>query len=77
MYGIITGSIILSFLHALIPNHWLPVLAIGKKDNWSLAEISKVTFLSGLAHAISTILLGGIVGVLGLQPSGILPKRRY
>ena len=54
-------------LHAVIPNHWLPVLAIGRKDNWSLQEITKVTFLSGLAHALSTIAIGIILGLLGLQ----------
>ncbi len=67
MYSIITGSLIISLLHAVIPNHWLPVLAIGKKDNWTLQEITKVTFLSGLAHALSTIVIGIILGLLGLQ----------
>ena len=67
MYSIITGSLILSLLHAVIPNHWLPVLAIGKKDNWSLQEITRVTFISGLAHALSTIAIGIILGLLGLQ----------
>ncbi|MBS1511693.1 MAG: hypothetical protein JST86_12680 [Bacteroidetes bacterium] len=67
MYSIFIGSILLSLLHAVIPNHWLPVLAIGKKDNWNLQEITKVTFLSGLAHALSTIVIGIVLGLLGLQ----------
>ncbi|MEI2750752.1 MAG: hypothetical protein V9E88_18600 [Ferruginibacter sp.] len=67
MYGILIGSLLLSLLHAVIPNHWLPVLAIGRKDNWSIREVSKVTFISGLAHAISTIALGIILGLLGLK----------
>lgn len=67
MYSILTGSILLSLLHAIIPNHWLPVLAIGKKEKWSLQEITTVTFLSGLAHALSTIVIGLILGFLGVQ----------
>jgi putative Mn2+ efflux pump MntP len=67
MYSIFIGSLLLSLLHAVIPNHWLPVIAIGKKDNWSLNEVTKVTFLSGLAHALSTIAIGIILGLLGLQ----------
>ena len=67
MYSIITGSLLLSLLHAIIPNHWLPVLAIGKKEKWSITEVTKVTFLSGLAHALSTIAIGIILGLLGLQ----------
>jgi putative Mn2+ efflux pump MntP len=67
MYSVIIGSLLLSLLHAVIPNHWLPILAIGRKDNWTLQEITKVTFISGLAHALSTIGLGIILGFLGLQ----------
>ena len=67
MYSIIVGSVLLSVLHAVIPNHWLPVLAIGKKENWTLREVTEVTFLSGLAHALSTIVIGIIIGYIGLQ----------
>jgi nickel/cobalt exporter len=66
MYSIIAGSVLLSLLHALIPSHWLPILAIGKKEKWSLNEVLKVTLFSGLAHVLSTILIGGLLGFLGL-----------
>jgi putative Mn2+ efflux pump MntP len=67
MFSILTGSLLLSLLHAVIPNHWLPVLAIGRKENWTINEVSRVTFLSGLAHALSTIIIGIIIGLLGLK----------
>ena len=72
MYSIITGSLIISLLHAVIPNHWLPVLAIGKKDNWTLQEVTKVTFIYGLAHALSTIVIRIILELLGLPSNGFL-----
>ncbi len=65
--SIILGSLVLSVLHALIPNHWLPVLAIGRKENWTIAETTSVTLMSGLSHALSTVLIGVGVGLLGLQ----------
>ncbi len=64
MFGIITGSLIISLLHAVIPNHWLPVLAIGKKEGWSLAETSRITFIAGAAHVISTVLIGLLLGMM-------------
>ncbi len=67
MYNIILGSVLISLLHAVIPNHWLPVLAIGRKDNWTLREVTNVTFVSGLAHALSTISIGIILGLLGVR----------
>jgi len=67
MYSIITGSIIISLLHAIIPNHWLPVIAIGRKDKWSLREVSHVTLLCALAHGLSTILIGIFLSVIGSE----------
>lgn len=69
MITLITGSLILSILHALIPNHWLPVLAISKKENWTLGQTTSVTFVTGLAHAVSTVLIGVIIGVVGVKLS--------
>lgn len=67
MISIIGGSLILSVLHALIPNHWLPVLAISRKENWSLNRTTYVTFLSGLSHALSTVGIGIAIGLVGLK----------
>lgn len=67
MFSIITGSLIISVLHAVIPNHWLPVIAIGRKEQWTLQEITKVTLTCALAHGISTILLGAVLSFLGAK----------
>jgi nickel/cobalt exporter len=67
MFSIITGSIILSLLHATIPNHWLPVIAIGRKEKWSVAEVTQVTFISAVAHGLSTVAIGLVLGFIGAQ----------
>lgn len=67
MYNIIIGSLLISLLHAVIPNHWLPVLAIGKKEGWSLAETSRITFIAGIAHVISTVIIGLLLGLIGSE----------
>ena len=72
MIALITGSLLLSFLHAVIPNHWLPILAIAKKENWSLSVTMKVTFISGLAHAASTVLIGAMLAFVGARLSTTL-----
>ena len=65
MNQILIGSILLSLLHAIIPSHWLPIISIGKKDNWSIKEVTQVTFFSGIAHALSTIIIGRYFRVIG------------
>ena len=51
----------------MIPNHWLPVLAIGKKEGWSLAETTRVTFVAGMAHVISTVIIGLLLAMIGSE----------
>lgn len=69
MTSIIIGSFLISLLHALIPSHWLPVLAIGRRENWGLKETERVTLISGLAHVLSTIIIGILLGLIGLELS--------
>ncbi|MBS1682299.1 MAG: manganese efflux pump [Bacteroidetes bacterium] len=58
MVALIFGSLLLSLLHAIIPNHWLPILAIGKKEKWQLNEVLSITAVAGLSHVLSTLLIG-------------------
>jgi len=72
MTSLLIGSFLISLLHAVIPNHWLPVLAIGRKEGWSLAETTRITFLSGLAHVLSTVLIGLLLAIIGNQLAGYI-----
>jgi uncharacterized membrane protein YbjE (DUF340 family) len=69
MYNIIIGSLLISLLHAVIPNHWLPVLAVGKKHGWTLPETSRITFIAGMAHVLSTVIIGILLGLIGSELS--------
>ncbi len=35
---VLFGSIALSIVHASIPNHWLPLIAIGRTERWTHRE---------------------------------------
>lgn len=65
MNQILIGSLLISLLHAVIPNHWLPVLAIGRKEGWSLAETTRITFIAGISHVISTVAIGVLLALIG------------
>lgn len=64
MVEILTGTFIISLLHALIPSHWLPLVSLAKAQKWSESELIKVGFSLSLAHVLSTVLLGLILGGL-------------
>lgn len=67
MYQIITGTVIVSLMHAIIPSHWIPLLMISKNAKWSKSETVRITLLTGLAHVLSSFLLGLILGWLGFS----------
>lgn len=69
MIHIIIGSLLLSVVHASIPNHWIPLVALGRSENWSKKETLVITAITGVAHTASTIIIGIIVGFLGYELS--------
>ena len=69
MTQILLGSLLLSAIHALIPNHWIPLVAIGRAEGWSRSETLTFTGITGLAHVTSTILIGVVAGLLGHELS--------
>lgn len=69
MWQIFVGSVILSLIHASIPNHWLPLIAIAKSEKWSLKETLSATLITGFSHTLSTIIIGIAVGFAGFALS--------
>lgn len=67
MLQILLGSVLLSLIHAAIPNHWVPLVAIGRAQKWSHKETLWITVIVGLAHILSTVAIGVLVGFVGLQ----------
>ena len=65
MLTLLAGTALLSVFHALIPSHWLPVLAVSKRQDWPVRQTLWITLLAGLAHVLSTVILGGIFAALG------------
>ena len=52
-------------IHELMPDHWIPIVMIGKTERWSRKEIFWITALIAIPHIISTILIGTIIGIIG------------
>jgi putative Mn2+ efflux pump MntP len=65
MFSIIAGTFILALIHALIPNHWLPLVAVARSEKWNARELNVITILAAAAHVIGTVALGIILGKIG------------
>ncbi|MFL5788627.1 MAG: hypothetical protein ACJ748_11285 [Flavisolibacter sp.] len=65
MFTVIGGTILLAFVHSLIPNHWLPLVAVAKGEKWDRKELMSVTLFAAIAHVLGTVALGLILGFMG------------
>lgn len=69
MTTLLTGTIMLSLLHGLIPSHWLPVLALKEKFGWQGSKTVRIAAMAAFAHSLSTFLLGVFLGLFSLSLS--------
>ena len=67
MFTVIAGTVLLAFVHALIPNHWMPLVAVARAEGWKRKEVTTVTLLAALAHVVGTVALGFVLGMIGKE----------
>jgi sulfite exporter TauE/SafE len=57
----------LGLVHTLIgPDHYLPFIVMSKSRRWSHARTAVITFLCGLGHILSSVVLGLVGVALGI-----------
>lgn len=67
MFSLVAGTFILALIHALIPNHWLPLVAVAKAEHWKTREMTSITFISATAHVLGTVALGIVLGLISKE----------
>jgi len=69
MIQVFIGALVLSLVHAIMPDHWIPLIMISRSEKWSRIETSWITALIAIPHIISTTLIGIIIGIIGYKLS--------
>jgi hypothetical protein len=59
------AAITVGSLHALAPDHWVPIAAVSRARGWSLRRTGRVALLCGFGHVTVSALLGLIALVSG------------
>jgi sulfite exporter TauE/SafE len=63
---LIWTAVSIGFIHTLIgPDHYLPFIVISKARQWSLSKTLLLTFVCGIGHVLSSVLIGAIGIALG------------
>lgn len=67
----------ISILHAILPNHWLPFVALSKQLEWDSRKTTGITMLAAFAHSLSTVIIGILLALGGMTLNGLLPYFKY
>ena len=55
------------FGHAVMPDHWLPMAIVSRARHYGTGKVVRLSLAAGIAHVMVSLLLGGIVILVGLQ----------
>ena len=56
---LIITAISLGFIHTILgPDHYLPFVALSKSNNWSYRKTILISAVCGMAHCLSSVLIG-------------------
>lgn len=68
LYVLYASAASLGFMHTILgPDHYLPFIVLSKARKWSSNKTMWITFISGIGHVGSSILIGMIGIALGIS----------
>lgn len=77
LLSVLGAGLATAFLHAALPTHWLPFVLVGRAQRWSLAQVMSAVVTAGLAHIVTTAVVGSLIVMAGLALdrwiAGVLP----
>lgn len=77
LLSVLGAGFVTAFLHAALPTHWLPFVLVGRGQRWALPQVLTAVATAGLAHILSTAVVGALIVAAGLAMdqwiSGMLP----
>jgi ABC-type nickel/cobalt efflux system permease component RcnA len=66
-----TGSLLIAtvgtvgVLHTLVPDHWAPIVVLGRQQGWSISRTVRAAIIAALGHVTSTLALGVVLWAVG------------
>lgn len=79
IWVLIVTAASIGFIHTVLgPDHYLPFIVMSKARNWSIFKTISITFLCGLGHVGSSVVIGaiGIIFGIGLHKLNLIESVR-
>ena len=65
--AVLAGAAGVALGHAILPDHWVPLAVLGRTRSYPVRRVARLSVLASLAHVGLSLLLGGVIIVIGLQ----------
>jgi hypothetical protein len=66
-FPLAAAAVTLASLHALAPDHWMPLAALARAQGWSPARTARVTAVCGFAHVSVSVVIGLAALAFGIR----------
>jgi nickel/cobalt transporter (NicO) family protein len=71
-------AISIGFIHTLLgPDHYLPFIVLSEARKWSVKKTMTITFLCGIGHVLSSVILGLIGIAVGISVSKLVAVESF
>jgi nickel/cobalt exporter len=71
-------AISIGFLHTLLgPDHYLPFIVLSQAKKWNLKKTMLITFLCGIGHVLSSVILGLVGIAVGISVSKLVTVESF
>lgn len=71
-------AVSLGFFHTLLgPDHYLPFIVLSEAKKWSTRKTTVITFLCGLGHVLSSVVLGLIGIIVGVSVNRLVEVESF
>ncbi|MFI5274530.1 MAG: hypothetical protein ACHQ4H_15980 [Ktedonobacterales bacterium] len=64
---LIVAAATVAVLHAILPDHWVPLAVVARTQRWRLTRVVRVSALAAAGHVLTSVILAGVIAVVGLQ----------
>jgi nickel/cobalt transporter (NicO) family protein len=61
------AAVTVASLHALAPDHWMPLAALARAQGWSAPRTARITVACGFAHVFVSVVLGLVALAFGFE----------
>lgn len=56
-----------ALLHAVLPDHWVPLAVVARAERWGPIRTLRVSGLAAVGHVVTSLVLAAVVAIVGLR----------